>query len=1328
MQTTATTTAAVSTDALAKSTNVAGIDLALLVDQLTRTGSSPEMTATILSTLVATSPDAGPEEQKQILQKLTEALRERQRQIELQKLAAINGTGAVSSSTPVSQCTITVSTIQPQVSSLSSAVVTGSSVPVLTTAKELTTRPIEPIFPNAASSVTAPAVSTTSFVSVLPTSAGIPSIQQWVSSVSCPSTVTFSSSNISALPVSLATTSTAIIHPPATSALPPAVQQMLSGQSFENLKNILANVTSRKTGGIGIQDQGNVSSTSSMVRTLETLDSYTTSKDSRSDLHKMATESEVQSKKSSEQDELFVANIHGDVDYRVRPPVPSDPPKTTQPFSVSQSGWIGGGDQFPLPGSLTLQQPEGQYVGAGGTRSLLPGPFPQNLSHQSKSSSGGPLLAVPPRTGKPQALLPTPESSKPAGQQREERGRENREGRKQKSEDAETNRDRPRYKDRRPFDNRSSSRDDSRRKRSSRERSDIDQISERRDGSQSTDRSVSQKPTSSSRGSEERSGMQVPRSEEGPIIIDDDCADIPLPPTTAASKSTDTSLPLAETLTSKKQHFDADRKVLLPTPDKEVSVGEKRKSDESQRQQKFSRSWEHRRSLKSSPKGTSGTKVKKALLETPVASGSSESGRVSDSAGTKDSRTVKHDSDSKSYDRRRSRSKSRTRNIASNLVDRSRRKLGLQRHRRSSSRDRRHTSSRTAAHDTRRRSRSRERPATRSKSRDRLEEEEQRLRKQLDDLMARKNEENRSKDRQFSPSYSQDQRHEQSSEMPSLFDVMQNPDAHANAGRPLPRRHLLPAPHLISANLPIKGRALLEPPVVPMPGLAESGIMRHNVDRNRVTHYGQSADQPLLPSTAMLPGQPFVQEYSHKPAETHTDQFRYGQVTDHINSHKDSASGRPTFREELGQHRYRPYPVPEGRHRVPPESTERGRNWQVRGQLNKEMDTSAGIEKVGLPEASISEHSSPAFTPMDQHSTMCQSAENAPSAKPEMPLPGQGLLPLSSATGTFSTAGTLVDKPAEQTLDVTVTSGNEDAFGVQNIPCPRPPIFPDPPFFPAFLPNVRNLPFPRGPSRVPFLPIPGPFPPGAFRLPLPSFPMPPISAPVARQDSTPTIMSMNRASAPVAGQSRETAAPSKKPLLGDYPGNKPPPPLMAEVTAIVNAIKNTGPESVQQQSEEERDSKEQVQVHDEDDSASRLMAPPRLLEMESNQTQNTPNSQLPLDTATGEETGEDLLQAEDSTEQDESSGAVPSLLDFMGGPLAQGHIPPQFGPPLIRGPPPHVRGRMPFPERFMRHGMRVPRPMSPALRGLMELPGGPAAFPRRGGPSFPPRGAPRYPQ
>ena len=1354
---TTTTTAAASSDtpAPARSTNVAGIDLALLVDQLTRTGSSPEMTATILSTLVATSPDAGPEEQKQILQKLTEALRERQRQIEMQKLAAVNGSSAVSSSTPPSTATTTVATSQSAVSvcsappqSLSSSpVITRASVvkpyepkPASTAIKETSTKPDESVFTKASSTTT------TSIVSAVPSSAGAPSTQQRDSSIPCLAAAPFSSTTVSAfstLSVGLATTSTSVIHPPATSALPPAIQQMLSGQSFENLKNILANVTARKTGGVGVQEQSNSSSAGSVVRTHETLDSYTTSKGSRSDLKKMVPEVEVQSKTSSEQDELFVANIHGDVDYRVRPSVPTDPPVSTQPpFSVGQSGWIGGNDQFPLPGSPTSQQPEGRYGSPGGTRSLLPGPFPQSSGHESKSSSTGPLLAMPLRDGKPQALLPTPESLKPSGQ-REERSRDNQEGRRQKSEDADTNRDRPRFKDRRPFDYRSSSRDDYRRRRSSRERSEVDRRSERR---RSTDRSVTRKSVSSSRVSEQHNGTKVPQSDDAPIIILDDCEDIPLPPTTSASKSSDSTAPPAETSISRNQNYDTDRKVLLPTPDKQVSAREKRKSDEPRREQKYSR-WEHRRPLKSSPtssKAASETKGKKALLETPVASGSSESGRVPDPASAKDSRSAKRDSDSKSYDKRRSRSRSRARHIASNLLDRSRRKLGL-RHHRSSSQDRRPSSSRTTAavQDVHRRSRSKERPAPRSTSQDRLQEVEQRLRKQLDDLMARKNEGTGSKDNQLSPLYGQ-----RSSEVPSLFNVIQGSGARTSGDGLLPilpRRHLLPAPHLVSAN--VKGRPLLEHPAVGRPVRAESGLMRPNVDRNRGGYYGQPADQPVLPSAAMLPGKTFVQEYSHKPAESHIDQFRYREGTGHIDNHKDSEASRPAFHEEHGQHRHRPYPVPEDRRRMPPESTERGRSRQVRERPNEEMDTSsktsdfsevnfsdrrsARIEKVGLPEGRVSEHSSPVFSAMDQSSATCQStkvtvsASVSTTAKPELSVTGDGSLSLSSAPNTFSVGGNLVEQQGEQPPDTTMTPENEAVPAIPNVPCPPPPV-PVPPYFPAFLQHVRNMMFQRGSARVPFNLMPGPHMRGMFRPPPGSFPMAPVSAPSVRPGPSPVMTPTNRTLAPLAGSNPEASLPGKKSLLGDYPNIKQPPTLTAEVMASINSSTDAGPESMQHQSEE---------MHGDDQVANTtcLMASPRLLE--TNQTQNLPSSQLLVDSATGEEDVEDLFQVDESTEQ-QDSGEIQPLMNFSmyrSRPLAPAlKPPPQFGPPLMRGPPPDVRNRMPLPRRGMPRGLRVPRPMPPpALQSVIEMRGssGPVNFPRHGGPpSFPPRGAPRHPR
>jgi len=1359
--------AATSSDTSALSTtsmNVAGIDLALLVDQLTRTGSSPEMTATILSTLVATSPDAGPEEQKQILQKLTEALRERQRQIGLQKLAALDGSSSVSSSSTVTTVSTIVASLSqpvvkapPQASSLPSAVVTDASVdkqpehkPVVIPTKEQAAQPNKSTFSKTTTTVPFPAPSATA-------AAEVPSTQQWISSIPLSSSATVSSVNLSTsspLSDTLATTSAAVVQPPSTSAsaLPPAIQHLLSGQSFENLKNILANVTGRKTGGAGVLDQSTVVSSGPMTRTHETLDSYTTSKGSRSDLQKMVAESEVVSEKPAEQDELFVANIHGDVDYRVHPAVPSEPPKSTQPFSLGQPGWVGGNDQFQQPVSSTSQLAEGRHMAGVGTRSLLPGPFSQSSSIQSKNSGGGSLLAMPPHAGKTQALLPTPESSKPS-----EVRKENREERRQKPEDVVSDRDRPRYKDRRPFDERSSGRDDNQCRRNSRERSDVEPRSERRDGSRSTDRSFTRKAGSSSQGgSKEHSGSKVPRLEEGPIIIDDDCADIPLPPSTTASKTSVTSAPPAQTSTSVNQNFDVDRKVLLPTPAK-VSTREKRKLDEPRRDQKFSRSWEHRSSQKSSTsssKNVSETKGKKALLETPPPSGSvSESADAGYRVDPKDPRNSKRDSDSKSYERRRSRSRSRTRQIASNLLDRSRRKIGLPRHHRSSSRDRRRSSlssSRPAVAHTAHRSRSRERAGVRSTSRDQLDEEEQRLRQQLDDLIARKNEGNRSKDNRFSPSYGEDQWREHSREMPPIFDTV--PKSHSRAAAdqlPHSRRHLLPAPplpHPLPPPANMRGRVPLEPPALLRPPVVETGLLRPPiVDRNIGFRYSHPSDQPLIPSAAMLPGRPFIQEYSHKPAEAHTDQFRVGEVTDRITSRRDPEPGRPAFREEPGQHRYRPYPPPEDRHRMPPEPAERSRNWHVRDRQNEATVTSsktsdfrgpplldrmsAGMEKVGSAVPSIPEHSSPAFSAVDQSSAMSQSTAVIAgstihtSVKSDLPVTGDGLLPLSSAPDSFSAEGSLPDKSGEQAAESTVAPENEVEHAASNIvpPPPCPPFMPVPPNFPAIVQHVRNMMFSRGPPRVPFNPMLGPRIRGVFRppLPLPAFTVVPASAPDMRQDSSPMMMPMNRASAPLAGQSLDVSDPSKKPLLGDFPIGKQIPSLSVEVTT------NAGPEMVQHQVEEMQNVEE---APDDDASASHLMAPTRFMETDQAHP-NMPNLQLPFDSSvTGDKTSEaDGSQAGKSAEQ-QKSDAIPPLMDFN---MYRGRSSPKpslFGPPpmITRATLPNFRPRMSMPVRA--RGLLAPRPGPPALLADVETRGGggPAAFPRRGGPSFPPRTEPRY--
>jgi len=1360
------------------STNIAGVDLALLVDQLTRTGSSPEMTATVLSTLVATSPDAGPDEQKQILHKLTEALRERQRQIELQKVTAVKPSSvAVTMTTSQAPVSVSASTVPSTAASV--VVKPANHKPAVIATKESVTRPSEAVLPKTTSTVTAPApsvatastvtavsVASTSFNSPLVSSCSVvPSSQQWVpDSVSSSVNVSI----LSSLPVSVAATSAAVGNPPATSALPLAVQQMLSGQSFENLKNILANVTSRKTGGIGIPDLSSIASTSSAVRSHEMLDSYTTSKGSRSDLLRMVPESDLQPKKSSEQDELFVANVHGDVDYRMQPPAPSNVPKSVPPFSVAQSRWTeSGGSSLlgslpmpPLPPGLPVPLSEELFV--GGSRSLLPGPFPPNSSFEANSSSAGPLLPNPLHTSKPQALLPTPE--KPSGEQ-EERGRESREGHKPRSEDDKNNRDQPGYKDRRPADDRPSraddrlsSRDNYGRRQGSRERPDADRRPEQRDGDRSMDQSVSRKPASSYGGSEEHGGTKLPL-EEGPIIIDDDCADIPLPPLpppTAASKPAE--LPAEGSIGKSHQHLDTDRKALLPTPAKQDSAGEKRKSDDLQRERKFSR-WDHRRSLKTPPSGSKGrpeTKHKKALLATPVASGSSESVRSKDSAGdgygrdAKDSRTAKYDSDSKSHERRRSRSRSATRHVASNLVDRSRRRFGLVRRQRSSSRDRRHSSrsgSRAGpSHDARRRSRSRERPAPRSTSRDRLEEEEKRLRKQLDELVARKNEGSRGGDRQHSPAYGQDRPHEK---LPALFDVI-GPDARPNPDQPLPRRHLLPAPHLVSANL--KGKPLLDLPDVLRP--ADTEILRPDVvDRERGMHFGgpnppllplvgqppnqpllpptgQSPNQPLLPPAAVLPGRPFVQEYSHKPAETPAaDPLRFREVIDYTHSGKDAEPNRPRFREEPGQRRrFRPYLVPEDRRRMPPESTERARMWHAREQRQKEqrdvpakppdfnpamvMDRTE-VDKVRLSEASILEHSAPAFSAPDRNQIVWQSpAASQPitssSVKQELPVvSGESV---SSAPDTLPTGESSVDNTpgmqapaATSTAEAAASVSAPADSSVPPLPCP-----PLPPHFPAFVNTVRNMMFARGiRPRVPFNPAgnlqPPPMP-SMFRPPPNLFPPAASAPPCVRPIFPSLITSPVAASEPSAGQSAEASAAGKKqPLLGDCPAGVKVAPLMAEIPGNVDPRS----ESVQRQRREMPGNEQPAHAVE-----GILGAPPRLLEADL--TRNTPISQLPLDSgAPAVETSEGQFEVDESADPGES-GAIRPLMDFS----VYGFGPSDPRPPRAMGlqlareaaPP---RGRMPAHSRGRR---------PPAKRG------DPGPFPRRGGPPFPPRGGPRYPQ
>lgn len=628
------------------------------------------------------------------------------------------------------------------------------------------------------------------------------------------------------------------------------------------------------------------------------------------------------------------------------------------------------------------------------------------------------------------------------------------------------------------------------------------------------------------------------------------------------------------------------------------------------------------------------------------------------------------------------------------------------------------------------------------------------MRKQLDELVARKNEGSRGSDRQHSPTYGPDRPHEKPPEIPSLFDVMQVSDARPDAEQPLPRRHLLPAPRLVSSNL--KGKPLLDLPEVRRP--LDADRTRPDVDRERGLHYGgQPPNQPLLPPAAVLPGRPFVQEYSHKPAETHAaDQLRFREVIDYTHSGKDAEPNRPSFREEPGQRRYRPYPAPKERHRMAPESSERGCAWHTRERQNEpreqrdapaktsDFNIAAALdrtvmEKVGLSEASSSEHSSPAFSAADQSQTGWQSAAAtqpvvSTAAKPELPVvSGECLLPLSPPPATLPTGETLVDnQPGVQAPDATPTAENEAKVAAAAdshipqplIPFPVPPI---PPNFPAFVQNVRNMMFPpRGRARVPFNPalagnMQAPFLLGMFRPPPNLSPLvPPVSVPSSvRQDVPPMMTSANRASAPLPEQTTEASAASRKPpLLGDYPGNVNIPSLMDEVVGGVDSVPCES--SMQRQSGEMPSGEEQAHAADD-----RMMeARPRLLE--SDGTRNVPD--MP---PTAAETGEDQFRADESREEGES-GAIPPLMDFSvyrtGSSSSAAGAPeprlPRFVPRMRGPPPPHVRGgRMPpAPPHGVPYGMRARRPPP---RGADPVP-----FPRRGGPppSFPPRVAPRYPK
>lgn len=264
--------------------------MAHLIDQLTRTGSSPEMTATILSTLVATSPDAGPEEQKQILEKLTEALRERQRIID-----QMNQVAGVESSVASSQLSAGASTVDVAVADRTRTMTMPSVQPTNQARLRLSQRSAEeeqlPVsVPQWQANVSAVAVPVatmapsyvTSQVSGLPSSTAVTA-----SAVSNVSSETMNVTSNSSSSAAAATASN-------LSVLPMSIQQLLSGQSFENLKSIIANVN-KQTSQISSQ----ISERKEMQSAGDSLSTSTAMRDA-----------------SAAGKTPGVANVHGDVDYR----------------------------------------------------------------------------------------------------------------------------------------------------------------------------------------------------------------------------------------------------------------------------------------------------------------------------------------------------------------------------------------------------------------------------------------------------------------------------------------------------------------------------------------------------------------------------------------------------------------------------------------------------------------------------------------------------------------------------------------------------------------------------------------------------------------------------------------------------------------------------------------------------------------------------------------------------------------------------------------------------------------------------------------------------
>lgn len=171
------------------------------------------------------------------------------------------------------------------------------------------------------------------------------------------------------------------------SVLPPSVQQLLSGSSFENLKNIVANVTGKKTSDEGGQsvEPSKTGEAAPNINVQMKPDSERVSEKklrsaTRNDVSLSATEECDKDTKPGGKN-TFASNRHGDVDYRLQSLATSDAPLVSKGF-----------DDIPPGPSLSQVT---MFPGYSGPNTLLYSDSRPQFSNSAAFGSSGPGLMGP---------------------------------------------------------------------------------------------------------------------------------------------------------------------------------------------------------------------------------------------------------------------------------------------------------------------------------------------------------------------------------------------------------------------------------------------------------------------------------------------------------------------------------------------------------------------------------------------------------------------------------------------------------------------------------------------------------------------------------------------------------------------------------------------------------------------------------------------------------------------------------------------------------------------------------------------------------------------